>query len=320
LNVDGAAFDAGRLLAAEAALSFHLGVLSRISQCYFGEVLDPLLRCLFRHLHALAGLLDGLFLRIDLALVIPEGAPFFTVVHFLAKDQFREVYQVCVKFRAVDADELRLAAYGGAAAAAHTGTVDHDRIEADDGIDPRRTGHVADGFHHDNRADAHDKSNLVGAALFDYLFQDIGDKTVMSVSAVIGGDIKGGARLLHFFFEDEHSLGAGADYGDDLVACLEKSLAMGRTGATPTAAAYADNGAELFNMTGLPSGRRHREVRCPARTSRASEWMCPLPEDDGDGALLAVIIRDCQGDTLSHVVAAYNDKLLGLTFLAISGT
>ena len=178
LDIDGAAVDARRLLAAEAALRFHHCVLFCISEGNFAEVLHPHLRRLFRHLHAFAGFFHRFFLGIDLAFVVPQGASFFPVVHLLAEDKLREIYQVGVKFRAVDADEFCLAADCGAAAAAHTGAVNHDSVEADDCLDSERTRYFRYGLHHDDRADADNEGDIFFSALFDYLLQYLGNETV----------------------------------------------------------------------------------------------------------------------------------------------
>jgi len=125
--------------------------------------------------------------------------------------------------------------------------------------------------------------------------------------------VDGRACLLHLFFEDEHSLGAGTDNGDDLVACLEKCLGDGQNRCNTDAAAHADNGAELFNMTGF--AERADDIEKCAALLELRELLrgcAHFLEDNGDGALLAVIIRYCQGDTLCHVIAADDDKLAGL--------
>ena len=88
----------------------------------------------------------------NLALVVPHGAPLFPVVHLLAQDKLRKVDLVAVEFGPVDADELRLAADGGAAAPAHAGTVHHDGVEAHHGLEVVGTRHFGHRLHHDDRA------------------------------------------------------------------------------------------------------------------------------------------------------------------------
>ena len=78
------------------------------------------------------------------------------VVGGLAPGELVEVDQVAVELGAVDAGELGLAADGDAAAAAHAGAVDHDRVQRDDGLDAVLAREVGDGLHHGYGADGVD--------------------------------------------------------------------------------------------------------------------------------------------------------------------
>src|SRR5208283_2767968 len=71
------------------------------------------------------------FFRFDLVLVLFERKLFGVAIHRVALHQNREVDAVRVKFRPVNAGEFTLAFYQHAATAAHSGAVDHDRVQAD---------------------------------------------------------------------------------------------------------------------------------------------------------------------------------------------
>jgi hypothetical protein len=86
-------------------------------------------------------------------LLAPERG-FLVAVGGQTVHQLGEVDQVAVELGAVDAGELGLVADRHAAAAAHAGAVDHDRVERDDGLDAVRAGHLGDGAHHRHRAGA----------------------------------------------------------------------------------------------------------------------------------------------------------------------
>src|SRR5579864_3209319 len=71
----------------------------------------------------------------DQALVLFEDQFLLGCVGAVAEREQVEVDLVGVELRAVDAGEYGLAAYGDAAAAAHSGAVDHDRIETGHSLD-----------------------------------------------------------------------------------------------------------------------------------------------------------------------------------------
>ena len=71
-------------------------------------------------------------------------------------EQLLPVDRVAVEIRPVDAGELGLAADGAAAGAAHARAVDHDRVQADHGLDAVRPGGLGAGVHEVGAADGDD--------------------------------------------------------------------------------------------------------------------------------------------------------------------
>ena len=90
---------------------------------------------------------------------------------------------MAVKIGNVYAGEFRLAADGQAAAAAHAGPVDHDRIHADSCFDAVLFGKFANKLHHNQRPDRNDFVVLL--ALLDKLFKRVRDKALCAVGAVV---------------------------------------------------------------------------------------------------------------------------------------
>ena len=129
--------------------------------------------------------------------------------HAAAGNGLVKVHQMPVKVRAVHAGELRFAPHRHAAAAAHAGAVDHDRIHADDGFHTIGTGQVAHSLHHGQRADGnHLVILLPGPELF---LQRLGHKALVAVGAVVGHDGQLGAGGGQLVLEDNQLLVAEAD-------------------------------------------------------------------------------------------------------------
>ena len=84
-----------------------------------------------------------------------------------------------------------------AAAAAHTGSVYHDRVHADDGFDAFISGHIADDFHHDQRTNR--DNSVVFDSGIELFFECCGNKAFVAITAVIGHDKQIGAGIVKFF-------------------------------------------------------------------------------------------------------------------------
>ena len=82
-----------------------------------------------------------------------NGLPFLGQVHLVPVRKVFEIDLVSVKLRAVHAGKLDLVVYRNPATAAHTGTVNHNRIEAHNGFNMVRAGDLSNGPHHRDWAD-----------------------------------------------------------------------------------------------------------------------------------------------------------------------
>src|SRR5699024_5507635 len=115
-----------------------------------------------------------------------------------------EIDQMSVKIRSVHASELHLSAYAEPAAAAHAGTVDHDRIHAHDRLDPIFLGEQADELHHRQRTDGDDFVKLL--SLFDQFFQYVGDQSLYTGAAIVAHQVAMFAYGVKLFFQNDEVL------------------------------------------------------------------------------------------------------------------
>src|SRR6185369_15677643 len=100
--------------------------------------------------------------------------------------QTGKVDLVAVEFGAVDAGETGLAAYYDPAAAAHAGAVDHDRVEADQGLDAVGAGKFRHCPHHRYRTDGQHQPGTPGR-IGDQVGQFGGNESLPSLAAVFRG-------------------------------------------------------------------------------------------------------------------------------------
>ncbi len=93
-----------------------------------------------------------------------------------------------VKIRSVNTGELRLSADYNAAAAAHAGTVYHDRVKRYNGLYPVRSGDISEEFHHDIRPDGDHSVELCfagGNIGFNLLLEEYRRETFLAIGSVI---------------------------------------------------------------------------------------------------------------------------------------
>ncbi len=203
-----------------------------------------------------------------------------------------------------------------AAAAAHTGAVDHDGVQrrGDGGI--RTSGRS---WSTNFIMISGPMAKTWSTACRCKLLQRGGDNALLAVGAVVGHDAwsrRGAAELV---LQDQEILGAEADDGVHLVPGLEQVLGdregngaarrrrRRRRPSLPSAISVARPSGPTKSWTNSPSFRLF------------SFWWCAHDlENDGDGALFAVVTGDGQGDALA-VLNARNDELAGLGLLAQLG-
>ncbi len=310
VDVDRAAGDAGRGLALQAAIGLGHGHLGGVAQGDLLEVVPAHARVLGGHRHPHPGLGAGLSELAAFFLVALAGQPLLAVVGRQAREQNVEVNLVGVELGAVDAGELHLALDVDPAAAAHPGAVDHDRVEADDGLDVVRHRHLGDGAHHHRRADRDDAVDALLAV--DEALQHAGDEAALAVRAVVGRHEQRVRVLAHLLFPEDEVFRARAHDADDVVAGLLQRALDREDRRDAQAAADADDVAEVGNL-GLVAQRAHH-VEQPLAFLELVELLGGNPDDlhdQRDPALGRRVVRDGQRNALALLVAADDDELPG---------
>ena len=119
-------------------------------------------------------------------LVVSQGALLRVTVHAVALHQHFKVHFMRIEFGSIYAGEFALAIDHDAAAATHSGAVDHDRVQADHGPNVLFAGHLGHSPHHRDRSN---RQHQVDAdTVFNKLAKLVGNETLVGVAAVISGD------------------------------------------------------------------------------------------------------------------------------------
>ena len=160
---------------------------------------------------------------------------FLLFISRVSSHKLVEIYLVTVEIRAVNAGISDLAVYGNTASAAHSRTIDHDRVERNDGLYTVRLGGLTYEFHHRYRTYRNNFVKL--SAAVDKLFQLIGNKAVVASAAVIGAEVKVCAYSCHLVLEDNYVLASEACDKVYFYAHLVQSLSLRISDSAANAAA-----------------------------------------------------------------------------------
>src|SRR5665213_3814820 len=122
-----------------------------------------------------------------------ERLALLVAIHGVALHQDFKVDQRGVELGSVNAGELAFVTEQHAAAAAHSGAVHHDGVEADHGLDAEGFSDSCDGAHHGDRAN---REHKVDSALgVDEPVQLHGHQALLTVTTVVGHYVGFVARL-----------------------------------------------------------------------------------------------------------------------------
>ena len=244
----------------------------------------------------------GLFAGTVLALLTLEGGQ--------AGQHLVEIDLMAVKLGAIDADELRHAAHGDAAGAAHARAIDHDGVERYVGRDAQFLGQQADKLHHDGGADG---EALVHRLALGHGLDAGGDQTLGAGTAVVGHNHHLVGHLAKLLLQDNKARIACGEHHDDAVAGLLEGLDDGQhRGATHTAGS-ADHGAEVLNMRGTAQRTGHvGQTVAGIEGAHAVGRYADALHHQRQRALFLVGISDGQGDALTAVARTHDDKMAGM--------
>ena len=115
-----------------------------------------------------------------------DTQPLLLAVHVVALPQHVEIHLAGVELRTVDAGELAAVVDQHTAAATHTRSVDHDRVQADDGLDLPWRRDVGARSHHRDRAA---REHVVHRVFVNEFLQLLCDQTLLAGGAIVGHDV-----------------------------------------------------------------------------------------------------------------------------------
>src|ERR1035441_1333645 len=187
-------------------------------------------------------------LRFRIGLQALDAGTLLLSIHVVALRQYLKVDLGGIEVGAIHAGELAAVVYQHAAAAAHSGSVHHDRIQTDDGLDLLGAGEVRHSAHHWHRSDG---QHVIHASGVHQLFQLVGDQTFLAITAVVGDDVGFVADAATLVFQHQQVFAARSDDGDDLVPCPFELASGGIGHGGPHAAAHHDGGPKLLDFRGL---------------------------------------------------------------------
>ena len=218
-----------------------------------------------------------------------------------------------VKVGAIDAGELGLAANGQTAAAAHAGAIDHDGVHGNNGLHAEGLGGSNDKLHHDQRTDGDDF--IVVLAVLDQFLQRSSNNALLAMGAIVGHQEHLVGHSTELVLQDHQILVAEANDGVDLAAHFMQLLGDGESNGAAHAAAHNCHLLQAGGMRGDAQGaNKVMNVVTLIQVVQLDGGTANDLEDDGDGALLAIVIGDGQGDPLavSNIILSLLSKI-GIT-------
>ena len=222
---------------------------------------------------------------------------------------------MAVEVGALDADETDFAAHEDAAAAAHAGAVDHDRVERNEGRDAEGLRRRRAELHHDRRAD---RDHAVGRVrALAQLLERRRHERFAAVGAVVRADDHLVRRGAHALFENEQLLGPRGQNARHVVAGGLHRLGDRVDRRHADAAAAQHDAAEFPHFAGHAQraervGERVADAEARQLHGRSADRL----EDDGHGAGLFVRVRDGERDAFAEVVVDLDDEELAGLVLA----
>src|SRR5579864_2292986 len=252
-------------------------------------------------------------LRAGDSLEFGQGTLLRVAVHGVALDKHGEVDAMRVELGTVDTSELALAVDQDAATAAHASAVDHDRVEADDGVDVFLACHLGDSLHHYDWAHGHNQVDA--GAVLNQLAELVGDETFVGVATVVGGNHERIADGAHFRLEDDQFLVAGSDDRNNSVAGALQRCRRGIGHCGADSAADYDDRTVVFDLRGFAERAHYVEnlVAGFKRVQQVRRLPCGL-DDDVNGAAVGVRVLNGDRDAFALFIDAKDDELAGLLF------
>lgn len=230
----------------------------------------------------------------------------------LTVGQFLKINLVGVKFRAIDTGKDHLPTDHHPTTAAHARAIDHDRVEAGDGMDVMSARCLGYGAHHGYRAGTdHLADGLVrGFILDNQLPKPLGDKTVETVCSIISARQDLIANVSQLFFENDIWLGAATNDGRYAVSRSLERFRLGVNNGCTNPAAHNNGMADVGNFSWFTQWPSH--ISNHIASLQGTEFLrCGANRlnDQCDGTIGLIGMRDGQRNAFSPDRHAHNDEL-----------
>ena len=139
-------------------------------------------------------------------------------IHSVSGHCFIEIDFVAVEIRTVDTgklgDTLAILYQSQTAAAAHAGTIDHDRVHGNGDRYIIWLGSRNDELHHDQRTDRDD--HIESLTFFQHFLQRNGDIAMLAIRTVVRHDEESVGTSLELVFQDDDILVTETDDGSHI--------------------------------------------------------------------------------------------------------
>src|SRR5579862_5130086 len=240
-------------------------------------------------------------------------------IHRVPLHQHCEIHLVPIELGAVDAGEFTLTINEHAAAAAHAGSVNHDRVQADDGVDVLLTGHLRYGLHHHDRSNCDDQIDT--RAILDQLPQLVGDEALVGIAAVVGREHQGIADGSHLGFKNHQLFIARSNDAKHAVADSLQRRGRGIRHRGSDSSADDHHSAVFRDFRRLAQRPDHVEDRISGfqRVEQVRRLARRL-HYDADGSALGVGIFNGDRNPFTLFVDSQDDELSRLLFSSDPGS
>ena len=226
-----------------------------------------------------------------------------------ALEHLVEIHLVAVKFRTIDADELRLSAHRDAARTAHARTIDHDGVQAHVGWYIIFLRQQTAELHHDGRTDG---EALVHVFALNHLLHAHGHYTLLAITAVVGHDYDFVRIFTHLFFQDDQFLRTSGQHRDHAVARLLERLDDGQHRSNAHAATSAEHCAVAFDVGSLAERTHHvGDVVACVQPAQFGRRVADRLHHQRNRSLHRVAVCNRERDAFALLAHTHDDEVAG---------
>ena len=214
-----------------------------------------------------------------------------------------------VKVRTIHTSIPNLTIYGDTTSAAHSCTIYHDWIQGNDCRDCIRFSYLRNKFHHRDWTNRND--HIIFLSGINLFLQHVGNKTFLSICAVIGTEEQVVTALPEFVFQNDNILAPETSNDIYLFAHVEQLLCLRIRNCTSNATANNTNRFYALRNFGCHAQRSYQVQNGIASVQSSEPFgrMTDNLENQRNRSGFPVIIGNRQRNTFSVLVNPENDKL-----------